>query len=201
MGRIGCSQRRKIVLQVSVVQSRPSSQSALTAHVVHIPDTQAFVGVMQRLPQLPQFDASVAVFAQAPLQHCRPLPQDTPFGAFEVMQPPGLHASIVQGLPSSGHPPEPPVQAPEAEHVVPVVQGSPSSQEMLGVIAELHAPLVGLHVSIVHGLPSLQLRGVDRQLPPEHRSPSVQASPSSHSRACGVLLQRPSVGLQSSSVH
>lgn len=200
-GMMGWSQRRAIVLHTSMVQSRSSLQSALVAQVVQVPETQAFVGVMHRLPQLPQFIGSVAVLAQAPLQHCRPVPQDIPFGALLVAQPLPVHVSTVHGLPSSGQPPEPPVQAPAAVQVVPIVQGSPSSHEMLGVMVELHAPLVGLQVSAVHGLPSLQLRGVDRHAPPEQRSPSVQPSPSSQSRACGVLVQLPSVGLHSSSVH
>ena len=40
-------------------------------------------------------------------------------------------------------------------------------------------PLEGLHESLVQGFESLQLRGLPLpQLPPEHWSPTVQASPS-----------------------
>jgi hypothetical protein len=65
----------------------------------------------------------------------------------------------------------------------------------------LTQPLAGLHESVVHGLPSSQLNGVpDWHVPPEHVSLTVQALPSSHEPAAGVLEQ-PVAGTQESAVH
>ncbi len=64
-----------------------------------------------------------------------------------------------------------------------------------------HAPVAKLQLSLVHGLPSLQLTTAPyRQLPPPQWSPVVQALPSLHGALLGVCAQ-PLALTQESSVH
>jgi hypothetical protein len=92
------------------------------------------------------------------------------------------------------------------------------------VLATLTQPTAPMQASVVHGLPSVQAMGVEmqplwgrqascvqaspssqtstaseRQTPPRHPSPMVQALPSSHAPVWGTLLQ-PLAGLQESVV-
>jgi hypothetical protein len=89
----------------------------------------------------------------------------------------GWHASLVQGLPSLQLRAMPPRQTP-AEHTSPSVHALPSLQA--AVLLAWTQPLAGTQESVVHGLPSSQLRAVPgRQVPAEHLSPVVHALPSS----------------------
>lgn len=90
----------------------------------------------------------------------------------------GLHPSFVQTLESSQLVAAPLTQTPPAQ-ASPVVQAFPSLQgEVLLVYVQ---PVIGLHESVVHPFPSSQFGPTPpTQAPPEQRSPSVQAFPSSH---------------------
>jgi hypothetical protein len=84
------------------------------------------------------------------------------------------------------------------EHTSPTVQALPSSQSAL--FGEVVQPLAGLQESSVQALPSLQASGApEAQLPAEHVSPLVQASPSLQGAVLGAATQ-PLAGLQESSV-
>jgi hypothetical protein len=116
-------------------------------------------------------------------------------------QPPaGLHVSVVQGLLSlqtSGA--EPGWQLPPAQ-VSPVVQALPSSQAIVLLVNT--QPTAGSHVSVVHGLLSLQVSvpAPGWQLPPAQVSPGVHAFPPS--QAIVLLVNtHPEPGSHVSVVH
>jgi hypothetical protein len=121
----------------------------------------------------------------------------------EVVQPAtGWHPSVVHGLPSlqlraaaAVH--KPPWQVSSPLHTLASVHDDP-----LGTAA-IWQPDSGAHVSVVHGLPSLQLGAMPAlQTPPTQVSAPLQRLPSVHEvpLATGVVWQ-PAVGLQLSAVH
>ena len=91
----------------------------------------------------------------------------------------GSQPSSVQGLLSSQLSTAPPTQAPPL-HVSTVVQAFPSLQA--AALFVWTQPVAGMQLSSVHALLSLQLNVPVPawQLPPEQRSPVVQAFPSLH---------------------
>jgi hypothetical protein len=89
-----------------------------------------------------------------------PSEHEVPLATFAAWQPlVALHESVVHGLPSLQASGVPGVQAP-AWHVSSPLHTVPSLQDVpLGALA-VWQPLAVLHVSSVHGLPSLQTRAV-----------------------------------------
>src|SRR5262245_31727300 len=81
----------------------------------------------------------------------------------------------------------------------PVEQGEPSSQVAPSALLVCTQPVIGLQLSSVQGLPSLQLTPVPVHAPFEQLSLVVHALPSLHVPAIGVLVQ-PVCGLQPSCV-
>jgi len=104
-------------------------------------------------------------------------PSSHGFVLFTWVQPPaGLHASVVQGLPSSQLVGPPGWQVPP-EQTSPVVQALPSLQDAL-LLVNTH-PVAGLQESFVQTLLSLQVSGAPPlQVPPPQVSLVVQALPS-----------------------
>jgi hypothetical protein len=88
----------------------------------------------------------------------------------------GSHESVVHVFPSLQISAAPPMQEPPRQ-VSPVVQAFPSLQALLLFVKT--QPVVGLHVSVVQTLPSLQVSaGPPTHAPPEQTSPVVHAFPS-----------------------
>src|SRR5579862_7783532 len=111
---------------------------------------------------------------------------------------PPLHASSVQGLPSLQFICVP-TQCP-AEHVSPVVHGSPSSQ--LPAAGGNTQPSPGEQVSVVHGLLSTHTGGgPPTHTPATHVSLVVQRFPSSHDPLVRAVCWQLAPLLQVSSVH
>ncbi len=79
-----------------------------------------------------------------------------------------------------------------------VLQASRSSQGR--VLARLTQPVLALHVSLVHGLLSSQVTAPPTQLPTLHRSPWVQALPSSQGAITCLNWQLPVAASQVSAV-
>jgi hypothetical protein len=92
-----------------------------------------------------------------------------------------------------------PAQTPPAQ-VSPVVHAFPSEHAAVLFVCS-HPPVLGSQLSVVHGLPSLQLNPVPgRHAPNAHTSPDVQPFPSS--QAFELLLKtHPVIVLQLSVVH
>ena len=124
---------------------------------------------------------------QAPPEHVSAVVQASPSSHGAVLfwdkhPMSGRHESSVQTLPSSQSSGGPPAQAP-SEQASPVVQTFPSSHG--AVLFVWTQPVAGAHESSVQRLPSSQSGGAPpTQVPPEHVSFVVQASPSSH----GIVL-------------
>ncbi len=164
----------------------------------------------------PPFWSQLSLVQPLPSSHCRPLPdwhlllaqmspevQALPSSQATLLalwvQPPaaGLHASLVQTSLSSQSKGLPGTQLPAAQ-VSPCEQGLPSSQTAV-LLTWLQADFAS-QLSVVHGFPSSQLRGLAvTHRPPRHWSPRVQASLSVHGLVLTVLLQ-PSLGSQESVV-
>ncbi len=108
-----------------------------------------------------------------------------------------LHESVVHTFPSSQLSRGPPTQSPAA-HWSPVVQTLPS---LHGAVLLMWAqPETGSHESSVQGFASSQLSAPPlTHVPPEHRSPEVQAFPSLHEIEFATCTH-PESGLQESSV-
>lgn len=97
-----------------------------------------------------------------------------------LMQPPAClsHESAVQELPSSQFIAPVPLQVPPVSHWSLGVHAFPSSHAT-PLVGENTQPVVGSHVSLVQELLSLQTGATPpTQLPLEHLSPTVHASPS-----------------------
>src|SRR2546426_941564 len=95
----------------------------------------------------------------APL-HTLPSLHEVPFATGECWQPcTGSQVSVVQGLPSLQLGSVPGVQTP-AWHVSVPLHAFPSLHEAPFATAKCWQPATGSHVSVVQGLPSLQLSGV-----------------------------------------
>jgi hypothetical protein len=130
--------------------------------------------------------------AQVPPEHVSPTVQASPSShgsALSVCTQPvaGSQLSSVQTFPSSQSGGAPPTQVP-SEHVSPVVQASPSSHGSVVSVCT-QSPVAGSQLSSVQSLPSLQSGGAPpTQVPPEHVSPTVQASPSSQGVPSNVQL-------------
>jgi len=183
--------------QVSfVVQALPSLQGLVLSAC-----TQPLAGLhessVQALPSLQLTGAPMHAPAEqvSLLVHASPSLQGLVL--FTCTQPlAGLHESSVQTFPSLQLGGAPPTQAPP-EQVSFVVQALPSLQEL--VLFTCTQPLVGLHESLVHTLPSLQLTSAPTQTPPEQVSLVVQASPSLQGAMLFTCTQ-PLAGLHESSV-
>ncbi len=140
--------------------------------------------------------------AHDPFEHWSPVVHAFPslHGAvlFRWRQPEeGLHRSSVQILLSSQSGAGPPTHTPPAQRSD-VVQALPSLHVL--VLFAFTQPVVVLHESSVHGFESLQLIVVPAlHDPPLHRSPVVQAFPSSHASVLFACAQ-PEAGTQLSVV-
>src|SRR6266849_2108169 len=160
------------VLQVSVVQTLPSSQLG-AGPPTHVPLAQVSL-VVQAFPSLQGLVLLICVHPLA-----------------------GLQASVVQTFPSSQLGAGPPTHAPAAQ-VSLVVQAFPSLQG--AVLLMCTQPVAGLHESSVQTLLSLQLgAGPPTHVPPAQVSFVVQAFPSSQ-EAVLLVCVHPLAGLQLSSV-
>lgn len=99
----------------------------------------------------------------------------------------GLQLSVVHGLLSSQFTLPVALHKP-AWQPSPVLQALPSSQ--LAVVGAYTQPPVESQLSVVHGLPSLQVTaGPPLQLPPAHVSVLVQALPSLQGMAAAIATQ------------
>jgi glyoxylate utilization-related uncharacterized protein len=175
-------------LQASVVQMLPSSQLG-GGPPVHVPPTQVSL-VVQALPSLqellllvnlqpetgshesvvqtfPSLQTKAGPPTHAPAEQASPVVQAFPsvqaLLLFVNTHPvAGLHASVVQTLPSLQVSAGPATHAPP-EQVSPVVQAFPSLQGLLLFVNT--QPVVGLHASVVQGLLSLHVIGVCVQPP------------------------------------
>ena len=140
-------------------------------------------------PQAPPEQVSLVVHAFPSLQGLELLAWVHPVAE--------LHPSSVQAFPSLQFGGGPPTHAPAA-HVSPVVQAFPSLHAALLLLKTQPSP--GLHVSVVHTLPSLQVgAGPPTHAPPEQASFVVQALLSLQAAALFTCTQ-PDRGLQESSV-
>src|SRR3989454_108699 len=145
---------------------------------VTVPSFHAQSVIGWRRPPARAPPAQVSAVVQA-----LPSVQATVFGVFT--QPvAGSHESSVQTFASLQFGAGPPTQTPPAQ-VSPVVQALPSVQgAVFGVFTQ---PVAGSQASVVHTLPSLQLRaGPPTQTPPAQLSAVVQALPSLHAATVGV---------------
>jgi hypothetical protein len=129
--------------------------------------------------------------------------QEVPFGSGVVVHPVVvLQPSVVQALPSLHTSGVPAVQEPlwhdsaplhtfASRHGVPLVTGA------------VVQPVVGLQLSVVHGLPSLQTSGVPAaQVPLWHVSSPLQGLPSLQEEPLTTaVFTQPLEGLQLSVVH
>ena len=160
--------------QASLVQGLPSSQP-LAAPGLQVPPAQTSP-LVQALPSVQV--AVLELDLQLPLV--------------------GSQASSVHGLPSLQSVALPALHAPPPQ-TSPAVQALPSSQPAtLGVWPQ--SPLLLSQASAVHGLPSLQaLVAPALQVPPLHRSLTVQALPSLHAAVLAGKAHLPLT--QESSVH
>jgi hypothetical protein len=163
------------------------------------PLTVLHASLVQMLPSLHVW---VAPAWQDLLAHVSPMVQTLPSlqdALLAVLVQPlvTLQASLVQPLPSSQLMLAPGLQMPPA-HVSPSVQTLPSLQ--LAVVFAATQPVLALHESVVHGLPSLQFCSAPAwQAPFAHVSPTVQTLPSVHA-ALLLLNTQPVATLQLSLV-
>lgn len=140
-------------------------------------------------PQAPPEQVSLVVHAFPSLQGLELLAWVHPLAE--------LHPSSVQAFPSLQFGGGPPTHAPAA-HVSPVVHAFPSLHAAL--LLPKTQPSPGLHVSVVHTLPSLQVgAGPPTHAPPEQASFVVQALLSLQAATLFTCTQ-PDRGLQESSV-
>ena len=187
-------------LQTSpTVQPLLSLQPSLLTRNVQ-PSVALHVSVVHGLPSLHGSDA--------PGMHAPP-EQTSPWvqmllslhasALFTLAQPVvGLQESVVHRLPSSQLFAAPGTQVPAA-HASPTVQALPSEHPVVdGVNTQ---PPAAVQVSVVQGLPSLQVSVVPgTQMPPEQASPDVHELPSEHGRVLFDVTQ-PLDGSQASVVH
>ena len=109
----------------------------------------------------------------------------------------GLHASSVQGFPSSQFLGDVPTQMPPLQ-TSERVQRLPSLH--IAVLLTCAHPVDGLHESVVQTLPSLQLTAVPAQTPFAHVSAVVHALPSSHAAVPPFVCTQLPAGLHVSAV-
>ena len=148
--------------------------------------------VLVPLPQLPLLQASPVVHGLPSLQLAVLLAWLQPLL--------GTQPSVVHGLPSSHRVlglTEVPLQL-LLPHTSLTVQAFPSLQDT--VLALLTQPLLGLQLSLVHTLLSLQDTAVPLQLPPPQASFWLQALPSSQGKVVAVKVHVPVLVLQASEV-
>src|SRR5262245_14660299 len=130
----------------------------------------------------------------APLQ-ALPSLQLVPLATGVCVQPPAaLHPSVVHGLPSSQLVPEPGTQIP-AWQVEADAQAVAGAHTVPSGTGELWQPVAGSHVSAVHGLVSLQTRGV-----PGWHTPPWQTSAPLHALASAQLVPSASGGFEQTPV-
>ncbi len=115
----------------------------------------------------------------------------------------GLQPSVVHRFTSSQFRAAPAVHTPPL-HASDTVHTLPSASQLLPFMAaplNTHRPVVVLHESLVHKLPSLQtVAAPEVHAPAEHLSPTVHALPSLHALALAANLQ-PATMSQLSLVH
>ena len=181
-----------------LVHTLPSLQAALLLTLA-----QPLAGLQLSLVQaLPSLHTTLAPAAHLPSAHLSPLVQALPSSQARVLlavvQPlAGLQLSLVHRLPSSQVCAAPGTQTP-ALHASFWVHTLPSLHA--AALAVATQPLAGLQLSVVHGLPSLQVTAVpDAQVPALHPSPLVQALLSSQAALLAAEAQ-PVVALQLSLV-
>lgn len=162
-----------------VVQRSPSLQAAVLFVLTHVPPPMC---VHESVVHGLSSSQSIGVPAQTPPAHTSPVVQLVPSlherVLFVLTQPEaGSQESSVHGLPSLQV-----VVLPEQdplEHTSPVVQAFPSSHVLvLLVYSHIMLPMLE-QLSVVHGLPSSQLKPTPAQTPPAQTSPDVQSFPSS----------------------
>lgn len=83
-----------------------------------------------------------------------------------------------------------------------MVQAEPSAVQVLpsAKVTCSHFPVLLLHKSVVHALPSSQFLGVPTQLPFTQPSESVHALPSEHAWLGRISMTQPFSGVQPSAV-
>jgi hypothetical protein len=184
-----------------------------SAHEVPLATGMAVQPKMESQPSvvhgLPSLQLSAVPAVQAPLwQVSAPLQtlpslHEVPFSTGALTQPvAGLQLSVVHTFPSLQLSGVPAVHTPLWQISLPL-QTLPSAQEVPLATGVVVQPNVGLQLSVVHGLPSLQARGV-----PAVHTPLWQVSAPSQTSASGqgvplstAALAQPVVGLQPSVVH
>ena len=213
-----------VALQASLVQMLSSSQGTASPGTQPPPEqTSPLVHALLSLQA-----SALAVNTQPPLAlqlsvvHVLPSLQTTPTPEMQV--PPPHLSPVVQELPSSqgsvlASCVQPLAAAqPSFVHMLsslqsvaapgkhaPPLQVSPKVQALLSLhgsllLVKIQPPLAS-HVSVVHGLPSLQTTNLPgAQVPPLHTSLSVQLLPSLHGLLV-VLYTQPVLTLQLSAVH
>ena len=114
----------------------------------------------------------------------------------------GSQLSVVQALPSSQTRAAPRVQVPLWQVSAPL-QRLPSLHDVPLATGAVWQPVAGLQVSVVQGLPSLQVSGVPAvQVPPWQVSAPLQRLPSVHEVPfVTAVFWQPVAGLQLSAVH
>jgi hypothetical protein len=185
-----------------VVQPLPSSQLAvLLLWLQPVEGTQP--SVVQGFPSSHRLAGLTAVPLQVPALHASLVVQALPSlhatVLAELTQPAlGSHESLVHTL-LSLQLTALPTHAPPA-HVSPWLQALPSSQPSV-LFANMQAPVLTLHESLVHALPSLHtVAGPALHALFWHTSPTVHGLPSLQGRVLGLLVQ-PSLVSHASSVH
>jgi hypothetical protein len=183
------------------VHRLPSSHAAVLLANTHAPLVALQLSLVQGLLSL----HTLAAPPHAPLLQASPVVHGLPSSHAAVLlantQAPvaTLQLSLVQGLPSL-HSLGEPAHAPALQASA-VVQALPSSQALV-LAAKAQAPVATLQLSVVHGLPSLQvLLGPATQALALQASATVQALPSASHGALLALWMQPSLASQISSVH
>jgi hypothetical protein len=185
-----------------VVQALPSLHGLVLFVKTQAPVAGLQLSVVQTLLSLQTVGAPGT---QLPPPQASPVVQALPslqgFVLFANTQPEaGLQLSVVQTLLSLQTVGAPDMHAPPPQ-TSPVVQALPSLQALV-LFVKTQAPVVGLQLSVVQTLLSLQTVAVPgRQLPPRHSSPVVQALSSLHVFELSFECLQPFDGLQLSSVH
>jgi hypothetical protein len=178
-------------VQVPAWQVSAPLQTVASAHEVPFatatcwqPRTGSQLSVVQTLPSL-QFGGVPAVQlplwqVSAPLQTVASA-HDVPFATGGFWQPAtGSQLSLVHGLPSVQLGAVPGVHVPDWQVSAPL-QTLASAHDVPFVTLACWQPATGSQLSVVHGLPSLQLRAVPAvQMPAWQVSAPLQTVPSAH---------------------
>lgn len=189
--------QRSTVVQVSPSLHPPSRETKTHCWFVWLHESVEH-GLLS-LQMTPPVAVHCPVTQRSPVLHALPSSQFVVSGTFWKRQPtPASQESAVHGLLSSQASVLMEVQTPPTQRS-PCVQAFESEQGTFERGIAVH-PVEGLHESLVHALPSSQETALPWQLPPRHRSLSVQAFESVQGVPSAFTTTQPVAGLHESVV-